>query len=52
MVPPVVGLVKFTAVVIAPLQTIWFGTGLTVANGLTSTVAVTGVPVQVVPPLV
>ena len=52
MVPPVVGLVKFTGAVISPLHTIWLGTGSTVANGFTSTVAVVVGPVHVVPPLV
>jgi hypothetical protein len=52
MVPPVVGLVKFTGAVKSPLQTIWFGTGLTIGSGFTSTVAVTGGPKQVTPPLV
>ena len=52
MVPPVVGLLKFTAVVLAPLHTTWFVTGVTVAVGFTVIVNVFGVPVQlvVVPP--
>ena len=33
--PPVVGLLKFTAVVDVPLQTTWFATEVTVAVGLT-----------------
>jgi hypothetical protein len=44
MVPPVVGLLKVTAVVEEPLHTVWFATALTVAIGLTNTVAVTGAP--------
>ena len=43
---------KFTAVVGAPLHTTWLATGFTVGIGLTTTVAVTGVPVQVTPALV
>jgi hypothetical protein len=43
---------KFTGAVGAPLQTTWLATGLTVGIGLTTTVAVTGVPVQVTPALV
>lgn len=52
IVPPVVGLLKVTAVVGAPLHTTWLATGLTVAKGFTSTVAVVVGPVQVTPPLV
>ena len=37
---------KFTAVVGAPLHTTWLATGFTVGIGLTTTVAVTGVPGQ------
>ena len=44
--------VKVTAVVGAPLHTTWFDTAFTVGVGLTSTVAVIGVPVQVTPALV
>ena len=44
--------VKVTAVVGAPLHTTWLATAFTVGMGLTSTVAVTGVPVQVTPALV
>ena len=38
--------VKFTAVVGAPLHTTWLATGFTVGIGLTTTVAVIGVPGQ------
>jgi len=51
-VPPVVGLVKFTAVVFALLHTTWFGTAVTVAVGLTVIVNVEGVPTHVTAPLV
>lgn len=44
--------VKFTAVVGAPLHTTWLATAFTVGIGLTVTVAVIGVPVQVTPALV
>ncbi len=46
------GLVKFTAVVGAPLHTTWLATGSTVAVGFTVYVKVAGVPAQVVPALV
>src|SRR5919112_1724492 len=52
MAPPVVGLVKFTAVVKALLQTTWLGTAVTWAVGFTVMVKVVGVPVQAAPPLV
>ena len=51
-VGPVVGLVKLTGAVSEPLHTVWFVTGLTIGVGLTVIVNVTGVPLQVVPPLV
>ena len=38
--------VKFTAVVVAPLHNTWLDTAFTVGFGLTSTIAVTGVPAQ------
>ena len=44
--------VNVTAVVGAPLHTTWLATAFTVGIGLTTTVAVTGVPVQVTPALV
>lgn len=43
---------KFTAAVVAPLQTTWLLTTLTVAVGLTVIAKVPAAPVQVVPPLV
>jgi hypothetical protein len=43
---------KFTAAVVAPLQTTWLLTTLTVAVGLTVKVKVPAAPIQVVPPLV
>ena len=52
MVPPVVGLVKFTAAVAVLLHTTWLATGSTIAVGLTVMVKVVGVPTQLVPPLV
>ena len=52
IVPPVVGLLKVTAVVDAPLHTTWLATAVTVAVGLTVMVNVIGVPTQLVPPLV
>ena len=52
IVPPVVGLVKFTAVVADPLHTTWFGTGLTTGVGLTVMVNVNGRLTQLRPPLV
>ena len=52
MVPPVAGLVKFTAVVGDPLHTTWLATAFTVAVGLTVIVKVLDKPVQVVPPFV
>ena len=52
MLPPVVGLVKFTAVVGEPLHTTWLVTGVTVAVGFTVIVKLLGVPVQVTPLLV
>ena len=51
-VAPVVGLVKLTGAVDAPLHTVWLVTGLTIGLGLTVIVNVIGVPLQVVPPLV
>ena len=50
MVPPVIGLVKLTALVSKLLQTTRFGTSSNVDVGLTVIVKVVGVPVQVVPP--
>ena len=47
-----VGLLKVTAVELAPLHNTWLATGFTTATGLTNTVAVNGGPVQVTPPLV
>ena len=44
--------VKVTAAVGDPLHTTWLATAFTVGVGLTTTVAVTGVPVQVTPALV
>jgi hypothetical protein len=52
MVPPVVGLLKLTAVVVPPLQTVWLVGCVTVAVGLTVMVNVLAVPTQVTPPLV
>src|SRR5882762_6827186 len=52
IVPPVVGLLKVTAVVVAPLHNSWLATAVTVAVGLTVIVNVVGVPVHVVPPFV
>ena len=52
IVPPVVGLLKLTAVDVAPLHNTWFGTGLTVAVGLTVIVKLVGVPTQLTPALV
>lgn len=51
-VGPVVGLVKFTGVVGAPLQTTWFATGFTIGKGFTVMVKLTGKLTQLVPPLV
>ena len=48
IVPPVVGLLKLTAVDVAPLHNTWFATALTVAVGLTVYVKVFDGPVQVV----
>ena len=45
-VVPATGLVKFTGAVNEPLQTVWFGTGLTVGVGATVIVKVIGVPTQ------
>ena len=44
--------VKFTAVVEAPLHSVWLGGAATFAPGFTVMVKVTGVPVQVIPALV
>ena len=52
IVPPVVGLLKFTAVELAPLHNTWFATALTVAVGLTVIVKLVGVPTQLTPALV
>ena len=52
IVPPVVGELKSTAAVDAPLQTIWLATVFTVALGFTVMVKVRGVPTQVTPALV
>ena len=49
MVPPVVGLLKLTAVVDAPLQRVWFATAFTVAVGFTVIVKLIGVPTQETP---
>ena len=43
---------KFTAVVLAPLQSTWFATEATVGVGLTVIVKLIDVPVQLMPPLV
>ena len=43
---------KVTAAVGEPLQTVWLATAFTVGVGFTTTVAVIGVPIQVVPALV
>ena len=50
-VPPVVGLLKFTAAVGAPLHTTWLATGFTIGIGFTVMVNVTGKLTQLVPPL-
>ena len=52
IVPPVVGLLKLTAVDVAPLHNTWFATALIVALGLTVIVKLVGVPTQVTPALV
>ena len=52
IVPPIVGLVKFTAAVAAPLHTTWLDTEVMVAVGLTVIVNVLAVPTQLTPPLV
>ena len=49
--PPVVGVLKFTAAVLALLQMVWFDTVFTRGEGVTVIVNVVAVPVQVVPPL-
>ena len=46
ILPPTVGLLKVTAVELAPLHNIWLATGLIVAVGLTRTVAVIAGPAQ------
>ncbi len=46
IVPPVVGLVKITAVVGEPLHTTWFAGWFTIGVGLTVMVKVIGVPGQ------
>ena len=46
IVPPVVGLVKFTAAVRVLLHTVWLAGGVTVAVGFTVIVNVLGVPLQ------
>ncbi|MBK7432617.1 MAG: hypothetical protein IPI66_01160 [Chitinophagaceae bacterium] len=45
-VPPVFGVVKFTAAVSVPLHTVWFATAFTTAVGFTVIVNTLGVPVQ------
>jgi len=50
-VPPVVGLLKFTAAVGVPLHRVWLATAFTTGVGLTVIVNVTGAPTQVIPPL-
>lgn len=52
IVPPVVGLVKFTAVVGEPLHTTWLATGFTIGVGFTVIVKFIGALTQLVPPLV
>ena len=52
MVPPVLGVVKLTAAVSAPLHTVWFAGWFTDPVGFTVIVKVLGVPVQVTPALV
>ena len=52
MLPPVVGELKFTAVVGAPLHTTWLAIEVTVAVGFTVIVKLAGVPVHETPPLV
>ena len=52
IVPPVVGLLKMTAVVAEPLQIAWLGTAVTVAVGFTVMEKLLAVPVQLIPPLV
>lgn len=49
---PATGPVIVTAVVAAPLHTVWLAIVLTDGVGFTVMVKLTGVPVQVVPPLV
>ena len=51
-VVPATAPAKVIAVVVAPLQSVWFATAFTVGVGLTVIVNVIGVPVQVTPPLV
>ena len=50
--PPVVGLVKFTAAVDWPAHSVWLGCWFTIGVGFTVMVNVIGVPVQVTPALV
>ena len=49
---PATGPVNVTAVVAAPLHTVWLATVFTDGVGFTVMVKLIGVPVQVVPPLV
>ena len=49
---PVTGPVIVTAVVAAPLHTVWFAIAFTAGVGLTVTVKVLGTPKQVTPPRV
>ena len=51
-VVPATAPVNVTAVVVAPLQSVWLATAFTVGVGLTVIVNDVGVPVQVTPPLV
>ena len=51
-VVPATAPVKVIAVVVAPAQSVWLATAFTVGVGLTVIVKVTGVPVQLTPPLV
>ena len=52
IVPPVLGLLNVTVVVDVLLHTTWLATAFIVATGFTVIVKVTGVPLQVTPPLV
>ncbi len=49
IVPPVVGLVKVTAVVLAPTHTLWLATVFTVAIGFIVIVNICAVPIHDTP---